>query len=367
MNPVSTAWNTGIGTDPTPLTVDFTNWIPTPNSALLITLNPPTDVNEVGEDHTVTATILDGQGQGVDGIDVTFEIISGPNAGDSGTDTTDSDGEATFTYTGDGGSGTDVIHACYFTDNDPVNGSKVCSQTVTKVWNIVSDLGITLDPPYDLNLVGDDHTVTATVTDSGSPEEGVEVTFTVISGPNTGDTDTDTTDANGEATFAYTGDGGVGTDLIQACFGDPEICSNIVEKEWAEEGIIVTSLFASNPVFTDHTITAFITDSMGTPLPGIDVTFTVIAGPNTGETDTVTTDANGEAMFTYTGDGGAGMDEIEACFTNMADEVVCEELAFKEWVETVPVPLLNDMGKFVIALFLFAAGLWVLMRKRRLQ
>jgi hypothetical protein len=333
LNPVSTAWNTGIGTDPTPLTADFTNWIPTPNSALLITLDPPTDTNEVGTTHTVTATILDGQGQGVQGIEVTFEVISGPNTGDTNTDTTDSNGEATFTYTGAGGSGTDVIQACY---DD--NGFEVCSRTVTKVWNIVSDLDITLDPPYDLNVVGEDHTVTATVTDSGSPILGVSVSFTVIAGPNVGDNGVSVTNVNGNAIFTYTGNGGVGTDLIQACFIVPnndgeEICSNIVEKEWVEELITVTPLFASNILCTGHTVTALLTDSKGNPLPGIYVTFTVTAGPNSGDPVIVPTDGNGEATFTYTGNGGVGQDEILACFTNTAGTEVCEELAYKEWAQ----------------------------------
>ena len=267
------------------------------------------------------------------GIEVTFTVISGPNTGDSDTDTTDVNGEATFTYTGDGGSGTDIIQACY---DD--NGFEVCSQTVTKVWNIASDLDITLAPPYDLNLVGENHTVTATVTDSGSPVLGLSVNFTVISGPNAGDNGAALTNASGNAIFNYTGDGGVGADLIQACFIVPnndgeEICSNIVEKEWVEELITVTPLFESNQVCTDHTLTAIVTDSKGNPLEGIDVTFTIIAGPNTGETDTVTTDVNGEATFTYTGDGGIAQDEIEACFISTAGPEVCEEIAYKEWTQ----------------------------------
>lgn len=364
MNPVSTAWNTGIGTNPTIATTDFTNWIPTPNSALLITLDPPTDTNPVGTDHTVTATILNAQSQGVQGILVTFTVVSGPNSGDTDTDTTDTNGEATFTYTGDGGPGIDVMQACY-----TENSAEVCSQTVTKVWNVPTTADIPLTPSYDLNLVGEDHTVTATVTDGGVPQEDVDVTFTVISGPNAGDNGTDTTDANGEATFTYTGDGGVGTDLIQACFtlGNDQICSNIVQKEWTEEIIEVTPLFASNPLLTDHTLTAVVTDLKGNPISGVDVTFTITAGPNAGETDTVTTDVNGEATFTYTGDSGPGMDQILACFTNTAGEQVCEETAYKEWVPEVAIPIHDNWGRFFIASLLLASGLWGLMRRRRFQ
>lgn len=331
---------------------------------MLITLDPPTDTNPVGTDHTVTATILNAQSQGVQGILVTFTVVSGPNSGDTDTDTTDANGEATFTYTGDGGPGIDVIQACY-----TENGAEVCSQTVTKVWNVPTTADIPLTPSYDLNLVGEDHTVTATVTDNGVPQGGVDVTFTVISGPNAGETDTVGTDVNGIATFTYTGDGGVGTDLIQACFTleTDLICSNIVQKEWTEEIIEVTPLFASNPLLTDHTLTAVITDLKGNPIAGVDVTFTVTAGPNAGETDTVTTDVNGEATFTYNGDSGPGMDQILACFTNTAGEQVCEETAYKEWVRPVAVPVHDNWGRFLIASMLLASGLWGLMRRRIFQ
>jgi hypothetical protein len=101
----------------------------------------------------------------------------------------------------------------------------------------VTVVGITLTPATDTNYVGQSHTVTAKVTDLlGYPVEDVDVTFTVLSGPNAGDSDMDTTDSNGEATFTYTGDGGVGVDIIQACFFDQnteqEVCSQTVEKEW---------------------------------------------------------------------------------------------------------------------------------------
>lgn len=73
---------------------------------------------------------------------------------------------------------------------------------------------------------------------------------------------------------------------------------------------------ATNPVGTDHTVTATVRDSAGALLPGVLVGFEVISGPNTGATGTATTDANGEAEFTYTGSGGDGTDVIRASFTD---------------------------------------------------
>jgi len=81
-------------------------------------------------------------------------------------------------------------------------------------------LGISLDPPTATNEVGTDHTVTATV---GGVGPGWQVTFAVISGPNTDapftcSVNTDcTTDGSLEVSGTYTGDGGEGQDTIEAC------------------------------------------------------------------------------------------------------------------------------------------------------
>ena len=98
---------------------------------------------------------------------------------------------------------------------------------------VISD--ITLSPDEDTNPLGTDHTVTALVEEDGSPVVGVDVTFEIVAGPNVGDGGVDTTDANGEATFTYTGDGGIGTDIIEATFIDSlgrTQRSNRVVKRW---------------------------------------------------------------------------------------------------------------------------------------
>lgn len=141
---------------------------------------------------------------------------------------------------------------------------------------LVPVIGIVLEPESAENDVGEDHTVTATLTDLfGTPQEGIEVTFEVISGPNAGETGTSTTDANGEASFTYTGDGGVGTDQIKACFtnqaGD-EICSDSVTKEWINTPPDCTAadadpdcLWPPNHKFVDITVTG-VTDPDGDPV-----------------------------------------------------------------------------------------------------
>ena len=64
----------------------------------------------------------------------------------------------------------------------------------------------------------------------------------------------------------------------------------------------------TNPVGEDHTLTA----NIGTALAGVAVRFEVLAGPNAGEEGVELTDAGGDAVFTYGGDGGEGIDVIQA-------------------------------------------------------
>ncbi len=96
-----------------------------------IDLAPDSDSKFVGEQHTVTATAKDGDPLApAQGVTVSFKVTAGPNVGTSGTATTDSKGEASFTYTGSGGTGTDRIVA-QFTDNA---GNTQTSDTVKAIW-----------------------------------------------------------------------------------------------------------------------------------------------------------------------------------------------------------------------------------------
>jgi hypothetical protein len=70
-----------------------------------------------------------------------------------------------------------------------------------------------------------------------NPEPGISVTFTVISGPNAGVTGTGISDASGQVSLTYTGNGQPGSDLIQACFVNSlqqTICSQNAKKDWVQ-------------------------------------------------------------------------------------------------------------------------------------
>jgi hypothetical protein len=77
-----------------------------------LTLAPPTQTLDTSTAGTVTATLVEGAGSTpVAGASVTFDVTSGPDAGQTFTGTTDSNGQVSFTYTNSGTAGVDQILA----------------------------------------------------------------------------------------------------------------------------------------------------------------------------------------------------------------------------------------------------------------
>ncbi|MDY6950242.1 MAG: Ig-like domain-containing protein [Thermodesulfobacteriota bacterium] len=96
-------------------------------------LNPVAETNAVGDSHTLTAKVsLDSLP--LQGAQVLFEVIEGPHLGTSGTEVTDDNGEAAFTYTGTL-AGTDTIIVSVDTDAD---GEVDAAREATKVWQEVT-------------------------------------------------------------------------------------------------------------------------------------------------------------------------------------------------------------------------------------
>lgn len=96
--------------------------------------------------------------------------------------------------------------------------------------------------------------------------------------------------------------------------------------------INLTPTSATNPVGQTHIVTATLKDSLGNPQPNIMVTFNVTSGPNSGVTGTSNTDNNGNASFNYSDVGGAGIDNIVACFANLGGHRTCSQTVTKEWI-----------------------------------
>ncbi len=128
-------------------------------------LTPKTATNPTGVNHTLTATVIqhtencdpDGGSPQIgpkSGALVKFEVVSGPNAGLSGADTTDVQGHAHFDYTSQV-TGTDKIIATPMglTNTGICNadgGPAVPSEKVEAIWTKPKDSGEPEnDPPCD--------------------------------------------------------------------------------------------------------------------------------------------------------------------------------------------------------------------------
>lgn len=136
-----------------------------------ISLDPITDNNFVGTEHTVTATVLGPDGAPVSGEEVTFEVVSGPNTGTMGDCaanadcTTNAEGQVSFTYLGDGGPGTDQIEASFIDENGNVRMA-----VANNIWEI--------NPLTDLYVQDEDILLHS---DEGPvyPEIGLDITIGV--------------------------------------------------------------------------------------------------------------------------------------------------------------------------------------------
>src|SRR3989449_1605831 len=188
---------------------------------------------------------------------------------------------------------------------------------VAKISEIGAPATLTLTPAAATNPVNTQHCVTATVEDaSGNPTPDITVRFTVTGAVNT--SGSATTDANGQATFCYTGPTAPGADAITA-YADTD--NNNVQdagepggaaaKTWvagAPATLILTPATATNPVGTQHCVTATVKDAFGNPTPGVTVRFKVMGSVTT--SGSATTNASGQAAFCYTGPQLVGADTI---------------------------------------------------------
>lgn len=116
---------------------------------------------------------------------------------------------------------------------------------------------------------------------------------------------------------------------------------------------------ATNAAGTDHKVTANV-EQGGNPVVGALVSFSVSAGPNTGQVSdpgectadlNCNTDTAGQTSWTYTSNGTTGTDVIVACFTDKNNQEHCVR-ATKEWVDSTPpevacIETVNPNGKKV--------------------
>lgn len=86
--------------------------------------------------------------------------------------------------------------------------------------------------------------------------------------------------------------------------------------------IVLTPFTATTCIGQNHIVTATVFDGFGVPQVGTAVSFSVLAGPNTGLLGAGATNGAGQTTFAYTS-AVAGTDTIQACFVNPMSIVQC--------------------------------------------
>jgi hypothetical protein len=139
-----------------------------------------------------------------------------------------------------------------------------------------------LTPPLDTNVVGQTHTVIATVTTNGVPVAGLNVSFSV-SGAHAIAATNVVTASNGQASFSYLGTN-VGTDTILAAggLGQSEFSCD-ASKVWVASGTqpqitCPGNIVTNTAAFVCDRIVTFNVGATGTPTP------TVVCSPPSGAT-----------------------------------------------------------------------------------
>ena len=177
---------------------------------------------------------------------------------------------------------------------------------------------------------------------------GQRVWFDVAAGQNEGDTGFVETDALGQATLSYLGDGGVDTvdtdaivvwvDLNPNGVIDGDEPTQIATKTWTTTtAAVVVSLEPqtdTNPVGTSHQLTATVSPAQD----DVWVRFEVLSGPNAGVKLVAVTNSSGVATASYVGAGGADVDVIVAWADNDRDELQDGDepalAALKTWTDS---------------------------------
>ncbi len=238
---------------------------------------------DLGSPYSSTITVTDGNGNPIPSEPIMY-TITGANP-TTGTLTTGPNGQTIINYTPTN-PGMDMVT---FTTTDGTTLSYTITISDPTPTTIITFTG---DP---LVYPGNPYSSTVTVTDeNGNPIPNETITY-VITGANP-TTGTLSTNGSGEAVITYL-PANPGTDVI-----------TVMTPDGTMQGTTVTTVDPDNLRFTfvptvgtagePYSLTLIVTDAAGNPVPDAPVSFTV--GGTNPTTGTATTDANGEAILTYT-------------------------------------------------------------------
>jgi len=296
-------------------------------------VEPETETNTLPSDttHTITITVKDQFDDDFSWTGTAFVDIDGFNlVTDTGV-AFSAQSSNTFAYTTRNPNSSDGDPP--YTDTISVHDS-LTGDTVTKIWTYTPSLSsMTLTPTEDTNEAGETHELTASFFDQYDRPMTISGTITwEVTGVNSEGPHDHVFGNTSTTTFGYIGYT-AGDDTITATLTYNGALFDVYTaiKHWTSEGAHTLTLVpeeATNTVGDTHTLTANLTDKWDNPIEGAAIDFTVTGTHN--ETGTATTDANGDAVWSYS-ETTPGIDTIVASYEGLNASVT------KTWVHGDPV------------------------------
>ena len=296
----------------TPVYVNFTA-----GTAAAVGVNAAPSAVQPGGASTITASVLDGNGNPVANEPVSFSFSpSGSTipslSATSGT--TNANGLVSVTYTAGtcSGSCTDVIRVR--TSN---NSTTTTSINVSSANAVVGSVTATATNP-SIPAGGATTTIRATVLDvSNAPLKGISVTFATTAGSLS--SPTATTDSNGNASVTLTSGTALLAANVTASAGGYTGSATVNFTAGAPSAVTVSAAPATVKPGGNSSVYAYVTDANNNPVVGETVTFSFTARgsgfPALGAGSAVT-NANGLATLSYTAGSTSGSDTIQAITSN---------------------------------------------------
>ena len=233
------------------------------------------------------------------GVEVTFSITSGDGTLSEISVTTDSNGRAESTLTLGPNPGTNTVTVSV-TGSQETRTFNAEASRIPKKLEIISGVdqeglpGDVLEKPFVVEVRDQ----------TDKPLPSVEVTFTVTAGGGTLSATSATTDSNGRAESTLILGPNPGTNTVTVSVtGSQETRTFNAEASRIPKKLEIISGVDQEGLPGDALEKAFVVevrDQTDTPLPGVEVTFTVTAGGGTVQPEIATTDENGRAESTLT-------------------------------------------------------------------
>ena len=278
-----------------------------------IQVSPLVSFNHTGDSVRVTATVVDNTGQPVAAASVAFAASgTGGENPTSGTQPTDSSGDAGFTFT-NSRAGTTTITA----STQGAGGHALTAKATASFAGDPASVTLTQQNPNGLAPVGGNDVVSANVLDSASVPvgDGTQVTFTVTgAGAQAGVALT----SGGNAIFKFSSTVTGTSTIVASTHG---ITSSPVTATWQSpvaSGITLTPKLSAQVVGNTQNLIAEVTDQFGNPFPGALVRFSVLGANAQSTTSSGNSDQQGQVGFQEQG-ANLGFDEIVA-FVDLQDD-----------------------------------------------